>query len=155
MNESMALVTGGGPARRVEIRRSLQAPIERVWEAITDAKEVSLWWNEAEIESREGGRVKVGTFVDGTVKVFQPPYVLEFTWNDNDEKPGLVRFDLVQESESRTTITVTQFGPVAEVIPASAGWHDICDRLVAVVEEGKPESHFAELMEVYKNAGVH
>ena len=161
MSDSLALVIGNGPARRVEVRRSIKAPIQRVWEAITDANEISSWWQPATFEKREGGRVRVfmdaggDPFVDGIVKVFQPPYLLEFSWNEADDKPGLVRFDLVEESSDQTIVTFTQFVPVSEVIPAAAGWHDIVDRLASFLQTGAPgEGRFSELMEIYKDACV-
>ena len=157
MNKDMALITGSGPARRVEVKRSIKAPIERVWRAITSAEEVSSWWQPAEIESFEGGNVKVffdaggEPFVNGTVKVFQAPYVLEFTWNDADDKPGLVRFDLVEESDGQTLVTLTQFVPETEITPAAAGWHDIMDRLVRHIQLGEAgPSQFSELKELYE-----
>lgn len=163
-----ASVAGSGPARRVEVQRTVNASIDVVWNAITNSAEVGEWWQPAEIDKREAGNIRVfmgdAAMVDGTIKVFQPPYIFEFTWNDADENAGLVRFDLVELSNTTTRITVIQYVPVSEVIPAAAGWHSIIECLVAYLRTGKPaefdkdSSRFSalmeRLMERYSQAGT-
>ena len=39
---------------RETITREINAPIQRVWEAITNADEVRQWWAEGEIAAQEG-----------------------------------------------------------------------------------------------------
>ena len=111
MNEAerLARVDGTGAVRRVELRATIDAPVERVWAAITEPEATRHWWTGGIIEPREGGRVALddGSEVNGTVITFRPPYVFEFTWNDIPERAGhpqyidrhtssLTRFDLVE-----------------------------------------------------------
>lgn len=160
-NDDLATVAGHGRARRLELKRVLSGQIERVWEAIASLEELNQWWELDVLEAREGGRVlheQMG--VQGTVKVLQAPYILEFTWDDRNEQPGLVRFDLVQVSDSETQLVLIQYVPESQVLPAAAGWHEIAERLCNYVERGEviPGSErggrFEELQRVYASAGV-
>ena len=163
-DDELALVEGQGPARRVEVKRIVNASIDTVWNAITNSAEVGEWWQRADIGKKDGGNIKVyigdAAMVDGTIKVFQPTYIFEFTWNDKDENAGLVRFDLVELSSATTQVTLVQYVPVSEVIPATAGWHSIIECLVAFLSSGIPApferdgSRFSHLIETYKQAGT-
>lgn len=132
-------VTGKGKYRRIEVKRTVNAPIQRVWSAITNAEELGQWWDPGVIEPREGGRIKLdmdtdecgGLPLDGEVKVFLPPYVFEFTWHEEyDPAKGVVRFDLIELDGDRTLVTLTNLVPFDDTEPASAGWQEIMGSLV-------------------------
>ena len=86
----------GASQRRVELKRTIQSPIQRVWGAFT--VEMPNWAGTI-IDPREGGRVAQrdaddcvegdASMQDGTIRVFQPPYIFEFTWNDSLPEEGL------------------------------------------------------------------
>lgn len=160
----LASVSGHGQYRRVEVRRVVHAPIEKVWNAITRADEVRHWWAEGEIDAREGGRIKLGEDgedcgpgLDGVIKVFQPPYIFEFTWNEAYvPAEGLVRFDLVEVDDTTTQVTLVELVPATDIVPAAAGWHEIVERLGRYVSSGEPvpvppdDARFRELRSLYE-----
>ena len=161
----VASVSGGGDYRRIEVRRVVNAPIERVWNAITSADEIRHWWAAGSVDPREGGRVKLGDGeatgsdlfdLDGRVKVCLPPHVFEFTWNEAyDPAEGLVRFDLVETAGGRTQITLVNMVPTKHVVGACAGWHQIIERLDAYLQIGtlaptpEDDARFRELKSMY------
>ena len=77
--------------------------------------------------------------LDGRVKVFLPPHVFEFTWNEAyDPAQGLVRFDLVELDGDRTQLTLINTVPSRHGTDASAGWRELMDRLRRFAETGAP-----------------
>jgi uncharacterized protein YndB with AHSA1/START domain len=64
----------------------VDAPRERVWELLTDAKELPRWWPDAaELEPRAGGRFRFAfrggeSVVTGELTRFDPPRALALTW---------------------------------------------------------------------------
>ena len=146
-DNELADIGGQGKYRRVQVQRVVDAPIERVWDAITKADQVRQWWAAGEIDPREGGRVKLGMDsddcgdedleLDGRIKVFLPPHVFEFTWNEAyDPAMGLVRFDLVELDANKTQITLINIVPAKDVLYAAAGWHQIVERLGDYFDNG-------------------
>lgn len=157
-----ALVSGGGPNRRIELKRVIRAPIRKVWDAITDPEQVKQWWGAGTVEAREGGRVCLqgdgecdpdAPSLDGRVKVCLPPHVFEFTWNEAyDPAEGLVRFDLIELDEATTLVTLVNVVPDSDRTAAAIGWHVLMDRLRDVVhgEVPVPEAERTEeLSKVY------
>ena len=165
-NEELASITGQGRYRRVEVRRVVNAPIEKVWNAITRADGVAQWWASGEIDAREGGRVKLGDTdacddagpgLDGIVKVCLAPHVFEYSWNEAYEPAqGLVRFDLVEIDDNTTQVTLVQTILAADIVPAAAGWHEIVERLGRYIDSGQTvpipdnDGRFRELQAVYE-----
>lgn len=139
-------VSGTEQYRRIEIKRSLDAPIQRVWNAITDPASIQSWWSPGTLEPREGGRIALTNGeeqscdsellpLDGRVKVFLPPYVFEFIWHEEyDPAEGLVRFDLIEQGPQSTLLTVINIVPFAHEVGASAGWLEIVDSLSAYIQ---------------------
>lgn len=170
-SDLLTQVTGSGPVRRLELKVTINAQIQNVWEYITVSEKIENWWAGGIIEPREGGRfiLEDGSEVNGTVKICYPPYIFEFSWNDAPENSGhphlidsstksTVRFDLTEIDENRTNLTFIQYLPPGEVVAASAGWHQIVgERLPGYIETGNiPEegNRFSELKEIYSAAGI-
>lgn len=160
-NDELATIAGHGAARRLEVRRVIGAAIEQTWAAITSPEELALWWKCEVLEPREGGRIqRADAGLNGTVKVMQAPYIFEFTWDDVNVAPGLVRFDLVEVGDGETLVTLVQYIPASHILGAAAGWHEILERLGTYIDTGvlvppsEGDSRFEELKRVYQAAGV-
>ncbi len=150
--DEYASASGHGKYRRVEVRRVVNAPIQRVWDAITNADEVGQWWAEGVIEPREGGRIKLGLDttecegldLDGIVKVWLPPHIFEHTWHEqSDPAMGLVRWDLVELAEGETQITLTNLIPAEDEAPVIAGWQEIVGGLGTYLNEASLDASSA------------
>jgi uncharacterized protein YndB with AHSA1/START domain len=160
-SDDLAVVTGHGPARRLEVKRVVRASIGDTWAAITSPEELAQWWKCELLEPREGGRIqRADAGLSGTVKVVQAPYIFEFTWDDRNDQPGLVRFDLIEVAEGETLVTLVQYIPASQILGAAAGWHEILERLGtyidtrSLVPRSAGDGRFEELKRVYEAAGI-
>jgi uncharacterized protein YndB with AHSA1/START domain len=92
---------------------------ERLWKLLTEADALVLWWPDvAELEPREGGRVRMvfapnSSVVNGRVTRFEPPTGLGFTW-EREQSPDAV---------TQVEFTVTDLGDGhCRVEVAHSGW---------------------------------
>jgi uncharacterized protein YndB with AHSA1/START domain len=145
----------------VVVETTIAAPPERVFEALTDQKQLLQWWDtEAtpiesyEIEPRLGGRYRyagrqaskdvngVSRFeCHGVITEFDPPRVLAHTWiaNWHEDKlhPTLVRYELIPEGEG-TRLKVTHSGLANEPVARkdySQGWVEVLGLLKTFIEK--------------------
>jgi uncharacterized protein YndB with AHSA1/START domain len=128
----------------VVIDIEIEAPPERVFCALTEAKELALWWREEsitpepwEFEARLGGRWKTGGNSKslgswetwGEIVEFEPPRVLAMTWHERLDKPRpfgetIVKYELESiPSGTRLRLTHSGFaGYQAAFQDYSKGW---------------------------------
>ncbi|MGD2067861.1 MAG: SRPBCC family protein [Gemmatimonadota bacterium] len=132
----------------------VEAPIERVFRALSSPGEVPLWWRAegqyettaAEIDLRPGGRYRLsgtserlGTFeVGGTYLVVDPPTRLVFTWRpdwDEDARNSKVEIHLEEVSAgTRVRVTHTGFATTDARDGHAGGWPNVLHRLSIHVE---------------------
>jgi uncharacterized protein YndB with AHSA1/START domain len=148
---------------QLRFERHLLHPVEKVWAALTDPAQLAQWLAPGEIELTLGGRVSLAFtdgdgVIDGRVTAIAPPRLLEFTWTDQDNDFGFVRWELVDDGGTRLVLTHT----VPEVargfgLPMLAGWHSLLDQLATLLDgEPLPSSgeRWQELHDHYARAGV-
>jgi len=78
------------------VRRTIRAPVERVFEAWTRPEQILRWWgprpvtcSEAEVDLRVGGSYRIGNllpdgkvlFIFGQFEVVEPPQRLVYGWH--------------------------------------------------------------------------
>jgi uncharacterized protein YndB with AHSA1/START domain len=131
----------------------VEAPIERVFEALTDSRQLLQWWGaeptiEAqswEIDPRPGGKWRMecsgrdGMSVNGVtdfkvhgeILEFSPPGLLVYTWianwHDDTSRATVVKWELRPVGDS-TVVTVTHSGLANETIARkdySSGWSGV------------------------------
>jgi len=130
---------------------TINAPAERIFEALTDPDQRREWWGiegrfqatHAEADLRVGGKWRMsGTgfgrsfIVTGEYRTIEPPRALAFTWLPSWQADGsetLVRFDL-SETDGMTTVRVTHSPLTPEGAEAHKGWAQILASLRAYVE---------------------
>lgn len=130
-----------GHAARVE--RLVEAPIGRVWQALTDPDELAAWYwppsfgTEVVLEPVAGGAfriasVRVGMAAVGQVVAVVAPTRLELTWRWEGEalETGVV-VELAADGPDRTLVAVEHAGfPTEEAATDHAtGWSDCLARL--------------------------
>ena len=146
--------------------RHVPGPIERVWAYLTDPTFLRMWFSDGVVADRVGGDVRFDMGATGRITVYQPPHLLEYTWNEEDASRGpvadsLVRWELVEEGSGvRLTLTQSRL-PEIEVLAHGAGWHTFLQRLSACVDGRVPEPvgelfarHMAEYVPVVQRAGI-
>ncbi len=138
----------------------VKAPAERVFQALSDPRQLKLWWNSDEcqteffaMDTRPGGQWRFGTrksnlnvngvnqfFCQGEVLEFDPPRVLAYTWvanwHDDKSRRTIVRWELTATQDG-THVKVTHSGLAQEAVARkdySGGWPGVVEMLKKFVE---------------------
>jgi uncharacterized protein YndB with AHSA1/START domain len=100
---------------RVELQAEVDAPRELVYPLLATADGLARWMDEAELDPRVGGRLRVrlrGAVAVGAVLSLQPIQHISFTW-DWEERPldrvSVVAFDAIDHGK-RTHVTFRHVG---------------------------------------------
>ena len=137
----------------LRMKRTFQAPAERVFDAFTSEEVMRRWWHaehdwetaEAEVDLRVGGDVRVvmrdpDKDVEhgggGHYTEVDPPHRLAFTWVWDDEPhETLIEIDF-EESDGATTVRFTHSGLLDEETVRSheGGWGNCFDNLERTLE---------------------
>jgi uncharacterized protein YndB with AHSA1/START domain len=120
-----------GEARTVLIRRTYPAPVEDVWDAITDPERISRWFLPVTGDLRLGGKYQLEGNAGGEILQCEPPRLLKVTWIFGPAEPGSseVEVRLAAAGEDATVFELEhsaivppemwgQFGPGA----VGVGW---------------------------------
>ena len=155
--------------------RVLPGPIERVWAFITEEDKRAKWlaagktgaaagetiefrFNHDDLtphkeEAPEGSCGDEGTAFDGTVKAFDPPHHLAFTWPERNGGETYVDIRLSEMEDGRVQLDLKHSGILtrSDLLGASGGWHTHLDILEAHLAEQIPapfwSTHQAKEME--------
>ena len=97
-----------GEGRAVRLRRTYDAPIEDVWDAVTNPDRISRWFLPISGDVRLGGSYQLEGNAGGTVLACEPPRRFRVTWvygepaSDRDISEVEVR--LTRAGDARTTL---------------------------------------------------
>ena len=100
---------------RVELQSEVDAHRDAVFALVSTSDGLRRWLDEADIEGREGGVVRLrlrDAIVTGRVLAFDPPQHVSFSWDYPDEPlgmPSVVAFDAIEHGH-RTHLTVRHVG---------------------------------------------
>ena len=138
----------------VEFKRLLPGPIELAWDYLTKPELLKTWFAEVTLEPRVGGAVTVafgkgscGTAgVHGTIREFQRPHVLSFSWiqrrphadGTRDVDEGEVRFELAQKGDKVLLTLLHSRVPTKELASYGSGWHAYLDSLESHISARGP-----------------
>ena len=122
---------------QVYFERSLPFPIETVWNALTDPKQLAQWFTDIEMDFVEGGKViirfrdEAKTESVGKIIRIEPPTLFEFMWEEE-----LATWKLFPEGKLKCKLTLTYSKlPDTYAMSVAAGWHIILDQLEEVLNE--------------------
>lgn len=156
MTEPMgtANITEAGATIRFE--RSLAAPIERVWQALTDEAQLARWLAPGSFDATDGGALAFdfseGGTVAGEISVFEPPNRLAYTWLIPGERASAVEWTLEAEGAGTRLRLVHSTLPEKMAVGYTAGWHAYLERLEALASDSSVpdfDARFAELLTSY------
>ncbi|MEY2472406.1 MAG: hypothetical protein QOK28_1735 [Actinomycetota bacterium] len=116
---------------RITFVRDLRHPVDRVWRAITDPEQLTAWFpSTIDGDRRAGAPLKFvfpfpdAPVMEGTMRVCDPPSVIEFDWGGD-----VIRIELLDhDGGTRLTLTDT-FTEYAKAARDSGGWHACLDNL--------------------------
>src|SRR5919198_5546272 len=134
-----------GDYATLKYERQLAYPREVIWKAITDPKELAMWFNnKAIIDGRNGGSVDfvtgpAGFHTTGRILVWDPPRVFEHEWHiapnpqvPKGEPEAVIRWELMRDGDSNTILNVTYSRLTKHTaLRFAPGTHAYLDRLAA------------------------
>lgn len=139
----------------------IAAPAQRVFEALTDPKQVMTWWTgkdcqieKFDLEPRRGGKWVYETaqsrlnvngvskfHCEGEVIEYDPPRLLAYTWianwHEDPSRRTVVRYELTAE-EGGTNLKITHSGLAEEATARkdySGGWTGVLEDLKRFAEK--------------------
>lgn len=151
----------------IKFERRLKHPKEMVWKAITDQKEIFRWLPDYKgtFGGYKGGTIDLlnvvsGSHVTGNILIFDLYRLFEHEWHiapnqmfPKGEPESIIRWDLKQDGESNTHLTVIHSNLTkSTALTFAPGWHAYLDRLEAILDNQLPPNwvhRFAEVKELY------
>ncbi|MCM3778422.1 SRPBCC family protein [Microbacterium hydrocarbonoxydans] len=153
-NDSASVIDEG----RFSVRRTIRidAPIEKVWAAVTHPGHISRWFGRAEFDGSSVGATGTLTFDDYgaiplRIEAIDEPRLVSYRWSNDDasgslppevdERSTVFTFTL-EPLDGGTRLTVVETGfdatsdPAANMESHRQGWDSELDKLVALVERG-------------------
>jgi len=121
------------PAPEIEKELEIRAPIEKVWDALTDAGSIDKWMHSGEVavDLRPGGSYQFfGGDTSGVFTRVMRPHALEYTWRQAgwqaDWPDSVVAWDLRpgEEDTTRVHLRHTAFPSEAEAQAHDARWDE-------------------------------
>jgi len=153
----MAANHGGAlssPARqKLVIRRTFDAPIDRVWEAWADVDQAKQWWGPrdfrapiVELDERPGGKWRALMIAPDGTELWQhgvyreivprQRIVYTFIWDRDPEHEMLVSVDLsAKDKQTELTFEQTGFSSDGEREGHKGGWNQSFDRLAEYLDQ--------------------
>jgi uncharacterized protein YndB with AHSA1/START domain len=137
----------------LRFERFYRHPCETVWRALIEPDSLAEWFPAAiEGERRAGAELRFvfgageGPVLTGTVRVFEPPRLLEYTW-DSD----ILRWELTPTATGTTLVFTTSVGQRSVAARDAAGWHGCLDNLEGALGGRKADPGSRELDSRYED----
>ena len=153
-------------AGSVRFERLLAAPIERVWDYLTQSELRRKWFAAGDMEARPGGSMTLvfrnselspndeevpekfrkyeGFESRGEVIRAEPPRLLVWNWFEEEGAPTEVSWELEPEGEgTRLVLTHRRLANRGAMVDVSGGWHLHLDVLEDVLAERTPRPFWA------------
>lgn len=126
-NEKLGTINRVNGCYEARLERFLAHDQSVVWAMLTEPERIMEWLAPGEIELRKGGAVKLnftdsGTVIDSKVSEFEPPSLLEYSWNSPSEPTRPVRWETAPVTGgTRLTLTL-QIAENEDIARSCAGW---------------------------------
>jgi uncharacterized protein YndB with AHSA1/START domain len=154
------IVTEAGAIR---FERLLPAPIERVWDYLTDPELRRTWFAGGALEPRPGGAITLvfrnselaggeetpekyrkyeGAEMPARIIRFEPPRLLVHSWREANDTESEVSFELSEQGDAtRLVLTHRRLPNRAEMVGVAGGWHTHLALLEDILS-GRPKQPF-------------
>jgi uncharacterized protein YndB with AHSA1/START domain len=123
-------------ASSVRFERILDHSVERVWAALTEPDQLSVWLGQATVEGGAGGTIilqMTGATNGGKILQWKENMLLEYEWY----KDSIVRWELLKEGVGRCRLIFTTLQVVSSQVEGAAiGWHFHMDALGIMLDGG-------------------
>lgn len=142
MKDKLGVVTKKGDGFEVKFERILPFDIHTVWKAITEPKQLALWFTDIEMDFKPGGKITIWfrdenrTESSGRIVRLEAPRLFEYTWEGE-----LATWELFPLGPSSCKLVLTYSKlPDQYAISVPAGWHILLDQLETVLN-GRTEPY--------------
>jgi uncharacterized protein YndB with AHSA1/START domain len=154
--DDLGTIDRRGDSVDLRYERRYPRPIATVWAALTEPARLADWLGQALVEPHVGGRYEL--FIDrkrpmtGRILTWQPPTLLEFTWDTGDAPASVVRCELAPDGDGTRLVFQHKgigFAWIGLVLP---GWHvhlERMDGLLAGIVQPMSMPRWRELQAVY------
>jgi uncharacterized protein YndB with AHSA1/START domain len=139
------------------VRRTIRiaAPIEKVWQAVTEPAHISKWFGQAAFADVSAGALGTLTWpgrdpIPVRIEAIEAPRLVSYRWSNDDasgvapaaldETTSTVFTFTLAEVDGATELTVVETGfehtsdPAANLADHRDGWNGELDKLVALLE---------------------
>jgi uncharacterized protein YndB with AHSA1/START domain len=110
-------VGADGDAHVVELRRTYPAPVEDVWDAVTNAERIPRWFLPVSGDLRPGGRFQLEGNAGGEILTCEPPSLLRVTFGG---PASIVELRLTPQGDGETVLELEHTVPI-EMAQSGAG----------------------------------
>jgi uncharacterized protein YndB with AHSA1/START domain len=117
--------------------KTVNAPVERAWEAFANAEALGGWFGSGvELDFREGGRFANADGDAGQISKIRPNKAIRFTWEQPRHTPGTVVETTFQPRGEKCVVMVAhdRIQTAAEADELRATWGAALDRLKKQLE---------------------
>ncbi|TVT61468.1 SRPBCC family protein [Amycolatopsis rhizosphaerae] len=118
----------GGAGYAAVVRRTYDASVEEVWDAITSPERIERWFLPVSGDLEKGGRFQLEGHAGGEILECDRPSRLHLTWVAEGHPAQELVVTLTPEGDARTTLELEHAGPgegddaVAHVLAVGVGW---------------------------------
>ncbi|HEU5244596.1 MAG TPA: SRPBCC family protein [Gaiellaceae bacterium] len=148
--------------RGVRFERRFAAPVEEVWDALTNAERLARWLAPGSIggSGSAGSDVQLdfgeGGIVTGRVLRCEPPSVLEYEWRFAGEAESVVRFELSPDGGGTRLVLDHRALAEEHATGYGAGWDAYLESLRDHLEgrSGSWEARFAAVLPQYRESAA-
>ena len=116
---------------RLTFTRHLAHEIDKVWAAVSEPEQLKVWFpTSIDGERAEGAALKFvfpfpdAPVMEGTMRVFDPPHVMEFEWGGD-----VLRIELAPITGGTRLQLTDTFAEYEKAARDAAGWHACLDRM--------------------------
>ena len=106
-----------GEVVSVLLRRGYDAPVDDVWDAVTDPDRIKRWFMPISGDLREGGNFQLEGNAGGRILRCEPPRLLRATFGG---ETSVVELRLIPDGDGATTFELEHTGPI-EMAGSGAG----------------------------------
>ncbi len=108
-----SLERDGRPARAVMLSRIFATTADDLWNALTDAERLPLWFLPVHGDLAPGGRYQLEGHAGGTIETCEPPSRLALTWEFGGDV-SWVGVDVADDGEGGARLTLTHTSILSE-----------------------------------------
>jgi uncharacterized protein YndB with AHSA1/START domain len=133
----------------VRFERRLNQPVEQVWAALTQPEQLAQWLAHTDVTLTGGSKIDLrfdntGSVIHGTVTQFNPPNVLEYTWDSQDVPQTLPRAALLASGNGTCTQELAGSLVRWELNAVDGGTMLVLSHTVSVPRQGRRPGQFPD-----------